>query len=540
MEARTFRPYCVCERLGLATVLYLTMCGITSAQFVMVPQPMMGYPAGPAAMQPGMPMQGMQFAGSQVIHASAGTARSTMPGRAQHSARSENFIVFADSPDWAAQVAEVAEAERSRLAQHWLGRELPRWPEACPITVQSGPQLGAGGETRFRLMSLSTGQQTVGGWQMMVQGTRERILDSVLPHEITHTIFATHFSKMGKYVPRWADEGACTTVEHESEKRKHRHYLHKFLQTGRGLAFNKMFRLKEYPHDILPLYAQGHSAVQFLIDQSSPQEFIKFIEQGMQTEDWNGALQSHYAYKSIGEFQTLWNDWLKAGSPQDLLSFAPKLQASNVRLASNQSPSSNSNLVPGSSASPVSPNGKVGFAIGTVYPDGKTPAQLVSKGSQTADTTDSWYKRRLQTVTASPSGDSANLPIASTPAASLTQSDTSVRNALASRRNAIESNSTTPTKPIFGVPQRPASVALQDSVASRGSQSMQGSAPLPQGATNLPNAIPSIPSAPYGYRSAANQLPPQSTQVQVIDWGNSAPVRGIESGASTGMVPIYR
>ena len=40
--------------------------------------------------------------------------------------------------------------------------------------------------------------------------TARRILDSVLPHEITHTIFATHF---GQPLPRWADEGACTTVD---------------------------------------------------------------------------------------------------------------------------------------------------------------------------------------------------------------------------------------------------------------------------------------------------------------------------------------
>ena len=44
---------------------------------------------------------------------------------------------------------------------------------------------GAGGATSF---VFDRGE--VFGWKMNIQGSRERILDSVLPHEVTHTIFA--------------------------------------------------------------------------------------------------------------------------------------------------------------------------------------------------------------------------------------------------------------------------------------------------------------------------------------------------------------
>ena len=253
--------------------------------------------------------------------------------RGQAVADSENFIVFANDPAWAKQVVETAEALRRDLAIHWLGRELPRWTDRCPIHVHDAEELGAGGETRFIVA-----QGHASSWTMSVQGTRERILDSVLPHEISHTIFASYFGKLNKYVPRWADEGAATTLEHEAEKSKHRHFLKQFLQNGRGLAFNKMFQLKEYPADILPLYAQGHSAVQFLIDQSSPTEFVKFLELGMQTENWPAALNKFYAYESIWDFQDKWNKWLLAGSPQDLLAFSPRLaqqQSASIKLASN-------------------------------------------------------------------------------------------------------------------------------------------------------------------------------------------------------------
>ena len=92
---------------------------------------------------------------------------------------------------------------------------MPNWAQPCPITAQVGRHLGAGGATSF---VFEHGE--VFGWRMTIQGSLERILDSVLPHEVTHTIFATHFRQP---LPRWADEGACTTVEHASEKAKQQH-----------------------------------------------------------------------------------------------------------------------------------------------------------------------------------------------------------------------------------------------------------------------------------------------------------------------------
>ncbi|HAC91999.1 MAG TPA: hypothetical protein DCF63_15445 [Planctomycetaceae bacterium] len=328
MEARQVRPW-----LGLLLTAFFSShtCGQYGAPVAVVLPASAG---GPWAA-PVMPVVHSVPAVSPVVASRAGVN----PGsRGQAVGQSQNFIVFASSADWAGQVAEVAEQQRRDLAIHWFGRELPPWSQRCPIHVQDAANLGAGGETRF---ALSRG--VPGNWMMSVQGTRERILDSELPHEITHTLFATYFGRLNKYVPRGADEGAATTVEHEAEKKKHRHFLKQFLKTGRGLAFNEMFRLKEYPQDILPLYAQGHSAVQFLIDQADPQHFIHFLEFGMQSENWSASLDKFYAYASIGEFQISWNQWLVDGSPKDLLAYSPLLRrqstiAGNVAVASAEAP----------------------------------------------------------------------------------------------------------------------------------------------------------------------------------------------------------
>jgi hypothetical protein len=221
--------------------------------------------------------------------------------------RTQNFLVTAPTPQAAQQIGESAEAYRRDLAVEWLGRELPPWRDPCPITAHIGPQVGAGGATSFMF-----DQNMPFGWTMTIQGSHERILDSVLPHEITHTIFATHF---GRPLPRWADEGACTTVEHISEKTKQHHLLINFLTTGRGIAFNKMFAMKEYPPDILPLYSQGYSLARFLIAQEGKRTFIEYVGDGMSWNNWTAATQKHYGYKSLSELQVTWLDWVRRGSP---------------------------------------------------------------------------------------------------------------------------------------------------------------------------------------------------------------------------------
>ncbi len=222
--------------------------------------------------------------------------------------RTENFIVTAPSPDLARDVAETAESMRRDLAIEWLGSEIAPWQDKCPITVNVGSHLGAGGATSFMF---ENGRPF--GWTMSIQGSRERILDSVLPHEVTHTIFATHF---GRPLPRWADEGACTTVEDISERQKQHHMLYEFLTTHRGIAFNEMFAMTEYPNDVLPLYSQGYSLARYFIAQGGKRKFMEYVGDGMKWNNWTRATQQHYGYGSLSDLQVTWLDWVRRGSPE--------------------------------------------------------------------------------------------------------------------------------------------------------------------------------------------------------------------------------
>ncbi len=222
--------------------------------------------------------------------------------------RTANFVVDTSDPALAAVIAQAAEKFRHDLAVAWLGKAMPDWSQPCVMTVEVGPRLGAGGATTF---VFDRGE--VFGWRMTIQGSRERLLDSVLPHEITHMIFASHFRQP---LPRWADEGGATCVEHVSEQAKHRRMLRLFLRTGRGIAFSRMFAMREYPRDIMPLYAQGYSLADYLIQQGGKRKYIRFLEDGLKTEQWSAAIARHYDVSGLGTLQTTWLAWIEQGSPQ--------------------------------------------------------------------------------------------------------------------------------------------------------------------------------------------------------------------------------
>lgn len=245
--------------------------------------------------------------------------------------RTPNFVVNAPTAEAAEQVGKAAEHYRSELAVAWLGEELPQWYRPCPITVKVG-QIGAGGATTF-----SFDQGEVFGWRMRVQGSMERILDSVIPHEVSHTIFACHFRRP---LPRWADEGAATLIEHASEKKRQEMLLKQVWNTKRRIPLRKLLAIKEYPQDmrnVLTLYAEGYSLADFLVQAGGKSRYLRFIDDA-HSHGWDQAIQLNYKVKTVEELEKRWSGWVIAGSPPLQL---PKGQ----QLASSDNPAEKTDAV---------------------------------------------------------------------------------------------------------------------------------------------------------------------------------------------------
>jgi hypothetical protein len=223
-------------------------------------------------------------------------------------AQSDNFIVDTADPKLAPQIAQAAEKFRHDLADEWTGKAMPNWSQPCVMTVQVGPNLGAGGATTF---VFEKGE--VFGWRMSIQGSAERIFDSVLPHEITHMVFASHFRSP---LPRWADEGGATSVETLSERSKHQVMLNQFMHSGRSIAFTRLFAMKEYPQDIMPLYAEGYALSEYLIETGGRRKFVDFIGDGLESNDWAGAVKRNYGFSDLNSLQSTWLAWVQQGWPR--------------------------------------------------------------------------------------------------------------------------------------------------------------------------------------------------------------------------------
>jgi hypothetical protein len=222
--------------------------------------------------------------------------------------RTPNFVVTADTQVIARQVGQTAEKYRKFLAVEWLGKAMPQWYSPCTVRVRVG-QIGAGGATTF---SFDRGH--VFGWKMQVQGTLERILDSVIPHEVSHTIFASYFRRP---LPRWADEGAATLVEHYSEKRVQQLRLKQIFNTPKRIPLRRLLSMKQYPTDMqqmLILYAEGYSLADFLVQKGGRTTYLRFLNDAHRN-GWDAAIKRHYNIANVEALEKTWGNWFLAGSP---------------------------------------------------------------------------------------------------------------------------------------------------------------------------------------------------------------------------------
>jgi hypothetical protein len=211
--------------------------------------------------------------------------------------RTQNFVIEAPTPQFAQQVGQYAEHYRREKAIAWLGQEMRPWPQPCPVRV-TVTMNGSGGATSFNF-----GNGYVIDMDMHIEGTADRLLASVLPHEITHTVFAHYFRQP---VPRWADEGGSVLSEDEQERNHHDYLVRQILNTpGRAIPLRRLFTLSQYPRDVMVLYAEGYSVTNFLVNQSGRPAFLGFIATGMRG-DWDGAVRTYYRYNSIEELERAW------------------------------------------------------------------------------------------------------------------------------------------------------------------------------------------------------------------------------------------
>jgi hypothetical protein len=215
----------------------------------------------------------------------------------------KNFVVSAPTPQLAERVGQWAEYYRKQKAIQWLGKEMPTWGRPCPLTV-TVTYGGSGGATSFAFAD----NGSITSIDMRIEGTVDRLIASVLPHEVTHTVLAYYFRVP---VPRWADEGGSVLSEDEQERNRHDVLVRQILNApGRAIPLSRLFQLTQYPRDVMVLYAEGYSVTNFLVAKSGRPAFLSFIADGMR-QGWDRAVQTHYSYRNVNELEQAWMQYLR-------------------------------------------------------------------------------------------------------------------------------------------------------------------------------------------------------------------------------------
>jgi len=217
--------------------------------------------------------------------------------------RSPNFVVNAETPRIARLSAEAAEFARKQLAISWLNEELPKWSRPCHVTVKI--KKGNGGGTTF---DFNNG--IVFNWNMYVQGELREILNSVIPHEVTHTIFASVFRRP---LPRWADEGGAHLAENTWDKAVQKQILNQIWKTR--YSFKQFLDLKEYPkssNGLMAVYSQGAFLTDYLVQLRGKPTFLSCVEQAHH-DGWEVAIPNHYGFKNISDLESTWVSWVESG-----------------------------------------------------------------------------------------------------------------------------------------------------------------------------------------------------------------------------------
>lgn len=221
--------------------------------------------------------------------------------------RTQNFVVTAPTNDTARAVARAAENYRQGLAKMWLGKELADWSQPCPIRVQIDELARPQGMTSY---SFRGGRPEA--WDMALWGELEIVVQSVLPHEVMHTILATYF---GRPIPRWADEGICTMVEAAADLSRHDRSVLLMVSGNSHQPLTRLFGIERYPRDVQSFYMQSYSVTRYLIAQGGRRKFLKFLDEGHRQRNWETAVRRHYGFTTTAHLEEAWRGSLRLQKP---------------------------------------------------------------------------------------------------------------------------------------------------------------------------------------------------------------------------------
>jgi hypothetical protein len=137
-----------------------------------------------------------------------------------------------------------------------------------------------------------------------------KMLDAVVPHEVTHVVLADLFPS--RQIPRWADEGMAVLSEPPAEQAL------RVRDLADPLDKDVLFRLdalmtSDYPGGTYwaLYYAQSVSLTRYLSELGTPPQFVRFVR-ATQGSNIDTALRQTYKIDGVADLEARWKAHARA------------------------------------------------------------------------------------------------------------------------------------------------------------------------------------------------------------------------------------
>jgi hypothetical protein len=74
------------------------------------------------------------------------------------------------------------------------------------------------------------------------------------------------------------------------------------------MSLARLFKIEEYPRDLMSFYGQGYSISRFLIEIGGRPRFLRFVRDGLKS-GWDSATLSQYGLADVRELDRAWRSW---------------------------------------------------------------------------------------------------------------------------------------------------------------------------------------------------------------------------------------
>ncbi len=222
-------------------------------------------------------------------------------------ARSENFLVWADSPQLAEEILQHAENLRESIALRWFEEALPDGEGPASLNVYLSPR------DRSRIWLSEDNSQ---GLHLVLIHTPRKLLQQALAHELTHVVLENRYRNL----PSFAHEGAASLQDDRKRQEIRQDLLAGFVRSNRWPRVIRTLRAESIAPDDQTGYTVAVSVTEYLL-QLAPnapyRRFLEFAQSGGRHGNWDAALRQHYGIASVENLQRDWQQWVTIGRQVD-------------------------------------------------------------------------------------------------------------------------------------------------------------------------------------------------------------------------------